>query len=906
MALPKAYEPKAVEARWSAAWLAGRRFHVAAEAPGPAYAIVIPPPNITGSLHLGHALNVTLQDILVRWKRMQGAAALWLPGTDHAGIATQNVVERQLAAEGTSRGALGREAFVQRVWQWREQSGRQILEQLKHLGASCDWARERFTMDPGLSAAVREVFVRLYEEDLIYRGERLIHWCPRCETALADLEVEHQEVRGTLYHVRYPLEGAGDGHLTIATTRPETILGDTAVAVHPEDARYKAVVGKQVRLPVLGRLLPIIADAQVDPTFGTGALKVTPAHDPVDYEIGRRHGLPALKVMDGRARMTAEAGPYAGLDRAACRKRLVQDLKAQGLLANEEPYTHTVGHCYRCKTVVEPMLSPQWFVRMAPLAGPAIEAVKTGRIRLIPKGWEATYFDWLEHIKDWCISRQIWWGHQIPAWYCEACGEATVARTTPDRCRACRGTQLRQDPDVLDTWFSSALWPFTTLGWPERTPELARFYPTAVLVTSFDIIFFWVARMVMMGLKFIGDVPFRDVVIHALVRDAEGQKMSKSRGNVIDPLAMMETYGTDALRFTLAAMAAPGRDVRLSEQRIEGYRHFVNKLWNAARFILAVVGDGPAAAELLGPAGATPRSLADRWIMIQLHRTTRDVQNALDTYRFDEATRLLYAFVWHEFCDWYIEWIKPVVTGDGAEAPNREAREATLAVLVSTFDAILRLLHPVIPFVTEELWQRMPHPSGSPSSRGASLATAPYPTLDRLPQPPDDAHVVESVMAEVMGVITAVRTVRNAWVIAPGVKLQVFVQTKTADVARHLLDHAATIRRLARLSEFDVGPPPTRLKGRFVSFLVMDGVQMCVSLEGVKDPVQEKARLTRSLEKVERELGSVRSRLEDGAFLTKAPPEVRDEMAVRRAKFEEERRVLQGALEQLRHWVESA
>ncbi|MDH4099815.1 MAG: valine--tRNA ligase, partial [Nitrospirota bacterium] len=659
--LSKAYEPAEVEKRWYPFWTEKGYFHAEASSNKKPYAIVIPPPNVTGSLHMGHALNNTLQDILVRWRRMSGDNTLWMPGTDHAGIATQNVVEKQLAAEGKKRDDLGREAFVERVWKWKEESGGIIINQLKRLGASCDWERERFTMDAGLSRAVREAFVHLYEKDLIYRGDYLINWCPRCHTALSDLEVEHEEQKGFLWHIRYPLAD-GSGHLVVATTRPETMLGDTAVAVNPNDERYSAYIGKKVALPLTKREIPVIADEHVDTEFGTGCLKITPAHDPNDFEIGMKHGLPSLKVIDEGAQMNAEAGSYAGMDRYHARRTIVADLEKAGLLEKTVDHMHSVGHCYRCKTVIEPNLSKQWFVRAKPLAEPALEAVRSGKTRIIPQGWENTYFDWMENIRDWCISRQIWWGHRIPAWHCGDCGKVTVAKLDPDKCGHCGSANIRQETDVLDTWFSSSLWPFSTLGWPDRTPELKTFYPTSTLVTGFDILFFWVARMMMMGIEMMGEVPFRDVYIHALVRDAEGQKMSKSKGNVIDPLIMMEKYGTDAFRFTLAAMAAQGRDVKLAEERIEGYRAFCNKLWNASRFVMMNLEGGSQ------QAAGGQLALPDKWIVSRLQGTIVEVNAALDAFRFNDAANTVYQFLWSEFCDWYLELIKPIMQGEDEAA----------------------------------------------------------------------------------------------------------------------------------------------------------------------------------------------------------------------------------------------
>src|SRR3990170_6253726 len=724
--MEKIFEPKKIEERWYKFWLEKGYFHANENSDKKSYCIVIPPPNITGALHIGHALNNTIQDILTRWKRMEGFNTLWMPGTDHAGIATQNVIERQLLAEGTDRHKLGREEFVERVWKWKERSGGDIIRQLKRLGASCDWERERFTMDEGLSKAVREVFVRLYDEGLIYKGDRLINWCPRCHTALSDLEVEHEEQKGHLYHIKYPVKNTSD-FITIATTRPETMLGDTAVAVNPDDERYKNFTGKIVTLPIVNREIPVIADSYVDKNFGTGALKITPAHDPNDFEIGTRHNLLQVKVIAEDGTMNENAGKYKGLDRFKCRKALLSDLENEGFLIKVEDYVHSVGKCYRCKTIVEPNLSKQWFVKIKPLSEPALEAVKDGRIRIIPKGWENTYFEWMNNIKDWCISRQIWWGHRIPAWNCLDCGDITVSKTDVKECSKCKSKNIEQESDVLDTWFSSALWPFSTLGWPENTKELEAFYPTSVLVTSFDILFFWVARMIMMGLKFRGDIPFRDVYIHALVRDSEGQKMSKSKGNVIDPLIMMEKYGTDAFRFTLAAFAAQGRDIKLSEERIEGYRNFANKIWNAFRFAMMNLEDYISSQDIVGQgfslAVSKPEGLpynlqlSDRWIISRLQKAIADTRKGLTEYKFNESAGTIYQFFWHELCDWYIEIIKPRL------AASPEERKTAQSVLLYVMENSLRLLHPFMPFITEELWQQLPH-------KGDSIMAAEYPVYN--------------------------------------------------------------------------------------------------------------------------------------------------------------------------------
>ncbi|MBW1834472.1 MAG: valine--tRNA ligase, partial [Deltaproteobacteria bacterium] len=668
--LDKGYEPHEVEKRWYDFWEKEQLFAAKDKSSQKPYSIVIPPPNVTGVLHMGHALNITMQDILCRYRRMHGDNVLWMPGTDHAGIATQNVVEKNLAGEGRDRHQLGREKFIEAVWKWRKEYGSAIINQLKRLGASCDWDRERFTMDEGLSLAVRKVFVQLYNEGLIYRDNYIINWCQRCHTALADLEVEHEEHDGHLYHIKYPSTD-GSGVIIVATTRPETMLGDTAIAVNPEDERYRNIGYNEVILPLMNRTIPIIREKYVDTSFGTGALKVTPAHDPNDFEIGRRHNLPSIKVIGDDGLMTSEAGQFKGLDRFECREAVLKALKKEGLLEKIEPHKHKVGHCYRCKTVVEPNLSKQWFVNVKPLAEKAVKAVEDGKTKIIPESWTKNYYNWMNDIRPWCISRQIWWGHQIPVWTCENCNEVIVAVDTPETCPKCNGKNLVQESDVLDTWFSSALWPFSTMGWPEETPLLKTFYPTSVLITGFDILFFWIARMMMMGIHFMGDVPFKDVYIHALVRDEEGSKMSKSKGNVIDPLTVIDHYGTDAFRFTLAAFAAQGRDIKMSEKRVEGYRNFVNKLWNASRFSLMHLNKG------YDDIDYNQLSLPDRWILSRLNTVTENVNDTLDNYRFNEAAGAIYKFVWHEFCDWYLEIIKPTLYAK----EKQNERQSTLSVL---------------------------------------------------------------------------------------------------------------------------------------------------------------------------------------------------------------------------------
>jgi len=849
--LDKQYKPEDVEAKWIRFWEEHRLAHGDESREGETFSMAIPPPNITGSLHIGHAFNNTLQDILARWKRMQGFNTLWQPGTDHAGIATQNVVERQLHAEGTDRQALGREAFVERVWKWKAESGGQITSQLVQLGCSLDWERDRFTMDEGLSRAVREVFVTLYEDGLIYKGDYIINWCPRCHTALSDLEVEHQEMKGHLYHIRYPFKDGGEP-IIVATTRPETMLGDTAVAINPEDERHKGRAGKILLLPLLNRELPIIEDSYVDTAFGTGALKVTPAHDPNDFEIGMRHHLPTVNVMDPDAKMNEHAGPYQGQDRFAARKAIVDELENQNLLEKIEDHVHSVGHCYRCKTVVEPYLSKQWFVKIKPLAEPAIEAVRSEKIKIVPKFWENTYFEWMENIRDWCISRQLWWGHQIPAWTCGQCETMTVARETPTQCPKCGGSDLTQETDVLDTWFSSALWPFSTLGWPDQTEAVKRFYPTTVLCTGFDILFFWVARMIMMGLRFMKDIPFEHVYIHALIRDAEGHKMSKTKGNVIDPLVMMQQYGTDALRFTLAAFAAQGRDIKLAEDRIDGYRNFCNKLWNASRFSFMNLEDYRGTCTLKDD-GA--RSLADRWILSRLNKTCREVDQALTGFRFNDVASLIYKFIWNEFCDWYIELSKARLYSEGPE------KHTTQNVLVFVLESALKLLHPIMPFITEEIWQKLP-------KEGTSIMVAPFPQYD----PKLDDSEAEQQMQVVMDVITSVRNIRGEMNFNPGLQLPLDIEIQEPGTESVLLDNAHYIKDLARVPQINVGAEITVPKVAAKS--VLPGMVVYVPLEGLMDFGEEKKRVEKELKKIEKDIIFLDKKLSNPNFVDKAPPEV--------------------------------
>ena len=853
--LNKGYEPHDVEKRWYDFWEKELLFAANEEKTDQkCYSIVIPPPNVTGVLHMGHALNNTLQDILCRYRRLRGDNVLWMPGTDHAGIATQNVVEKKLAEEGMDRHQVGREKFIEAVWEWRSEYGNAIINQLKRLGASCDWERERFTMDEGLSRAVRKVFVNLYHEGLIYRGNYIINWCHRCHTALADLEVEHEAHEGHLYHIRYPFTD-GTGGVVVATTRPETMLGDTAVAVNPNDERYQGIESLQVILPLMNRTIPIIKDKYVDMSFGTGALKITPAHDPNDFEIGNHHNLERIKVIGDDGRMTSEAGKFKGLDRFECRKAVVNALKEEGLLEKIEPYQHSIGHCYRCKTIIEPNLSKQWFIRTKPLAKKAIDAVKNGDTKIIPEIWTKTYFEWMNNIRDWCISRQIWWGHQIPAWTCEGCQEIIVALEPPATCPACGGTDLVQDTDVLDTWFSSALWPFSTMGWPDQTQLLKLFYPTSVLVTGFDILFFWVARMMMMGIHFMGEVPFKDVYVHALVRDEAGKKMSKSTGNVIDPLIIIDRYGTAAFRFTLAAFAAQGRDVKMSEKRVEGYRNFINKIWNAARFALTHINKSYN--------NITPQSLSlvDRWILSRLYRVSGKVSEALENYRFNDAAGAIYNFVWHEFCDWYLEAVKPALYGK--EGENRQ--QATLGVLWRVLHDTLILLHPFIPFITEEIWHKLPGTQGSIMKAAFPL----YADNDHGIQRDEEA---ESDMGLISGIITGIRNIRGEMNISPSLSLAVSAQSTDESTMKTIQQQRDMIINLARLNSLSVGNAVERPKS--AATVVVDDATIFVSLEGIVDFAKEIERLEKEINKLTNESAAVSKKLNNEDFLTKAPVEV--------------------------------
>ncbi len=862
MSLPKAYEHKGVEDRWYRFWEERGYFRGQVNPKRNPFSIVIPPPNVTGELHFGHALNNTLQDIIIRYKRMDGYEACWFPGTDHAGIATQNVVERELAKEGLTRHDLGREKFIERVWSWKEKYGHRIREQLKAMGCSCDWERERFTLDEGLSKAVREVFVRLYEEGYIYQGERIINWCPRCQTALSDIEVTDEESEGRLYHIAYPIEDSEEA-IVIATTRPETMLADTAVAVHPKDERYEKLVGKTAILPLLRRKLPLIADEAVDREFGTGALKVTPAHDAVDFEIAQRHQLEMINIFNADATTNEKAGPYQGLDRYECRKRVLEDLKREERLIKEELYVYAIGHCQRCHTVVEPILSKQWFMKMTELAKPAIQAVRKGEIEFIPKRWEKIYFDWMENIKDWCISRQLWWGHRIPAWHCDDCGELTVSRKTPKACSACSSKNIQQDEGVLDTWFSSALWPFSIMGWPEKTPELTYFYPTSYLSTAPDIIFFWVARMIMMGLHFMGKIPFRVVLFHSIVKDEKGRRMSKSLGTGVDPLELKDQYGMDAVRFTLAYSMSQGQDLRLSLADVEGARKFLNKIWNATRFALMNL-------EGFSAKGLTlkqlPLQLEDRWLLSKLARTIEAVRAHLDSYEFNVVGSTLYDFIWHDFCDWYLELIKPRLTEGASD------KRAAQYVLYLTLRETLKLLHPYIPFLTEELWQKLPE------KEAESVMIAPFPRSESAWLDPE----AERSMNILQELIVSIRTIRSALNVPPGKQAKVLIRTEEPAVERLIREHESFFQDLAWVKELSVGAHVQRPKQ--APRKVLEYAEVFVSLDSWIDLDRQRDQLRHELEELRQKLASTERQLNNVEFLAKAPKEIVDK---EKAKSEE-------------------
>ena len=848
--LPSVYNPKEVEEKWYEYWERENLFYAEADSKKEPFTIVIPPPNVTGQLHMGHALNNTLQDIIIRAKRMQGYSALWLPGTDHAGIATEAKVKEQLAEEGFSKYDLGREKFLERVWAWKEKYGGTIIKQLKKLGSSCDWSRLRFTMDEGLSKAVREVFVRLYEKGLIYRGDYIVNWCPTCKTTLSDIEVEHEEESGKLYYVKYQFKD-GSGHLMVATTRPETMLGDTAVAVNPEDERYRHLVGKTLILPVMGREIPIIADSYVDMEFGTGAVKVTPGHDPNDFEMGLRHDLPVINVMDENGHMNENAGKFAGLDRYECRKLILKELEEKGNLEKIEELSHSVGHCYRCNTTVEPMVSKQWFVKMKPLAAPAIEVVKQGKVQFVPDRFTKIYLNWLENIRDWCISRQLWWGHRIPAWYCKDCGEMTVSREDITVCPKCGRTHIEQDQDVLDTWFSSALWPFSTLGWPDETEDLKYFYPTSVLVTAYDIIFFWVARMIFSAMEFMKQEPFKYVVITGLVRDALGRKMSKSLGNGIDPLEVIDKYGADTLRFTLSTGNAPGNDMRFYWEKVEASRNFANKIWNASRFVMMnLEGFKP------GEVDIQALTLKDRWILKRINDITKEVTQALDKFEIGIAAQNIYDFFWSEFCDWYIEMAKIDLYG-GDDLAKKRAQQ----VLYFVLERALKLLHPFMPFITEEIWQHLPHD-------GRSIMVSKWPEYD-----PAWDFTDAGDMEVVMDAVRGIRNIRAEMNVSPAKKAKAVARVSDPFVMDILKNSTEIIHTLAKVEDMEFITQDSPAPHKALT-CVIKGAEIFVPMEGLVDIETEIERLQKEHTNLEKEIDRVSKKLSNEGFLAKAPQDV--------------------------------
>jgi len=852
--LPKTYDPDPVESKWYDEWEKRGLFNADVDEEKKAFTIVIPPPNVTGSLHIGHAFNHTFQDIICRYKRMSGYNVLWLPGTDHAGIATQNVVEKKLASEGISREDLGREEFVKKVWEWKTEYGDRIINQQKRLGDSCDWRRLRFTMDEGLSKAVRAVFVRLYKKGLIYRGKYLINWCPRCHTALSDLEVEHEETAGNLYYVKYPIVGE-DGFLTVATTRPETILGDTAIAIHPRSTDKKHLVGKSVRVPATDRHVPVIEDIMVDPEFGTGCVKITPAHDPNDFLVGQRHGLEQIPVIDESGFMNENAFDYEGLNVKDARKKIIEYLDSQQMIVKTEEIQHSVGHCYRCNTIVEPYLSEQWFVKTRKLADAGVSAVKDGSIKWVPKQWENTYFQWMENIRDWCISRQLWWGHRIPAWTCSECGHLTVSESDPTECENCGSHQIEQDPDVLDTWFSSALWPFSTLGWPDDTMDLQYFYPTSLMVTGFDIIFFWVARMIMMGLEFMEDEPFKDVYIHALVRDENGQKMSKSKGNVIDPLTLIDQYGADSLRMTIASLTVQGRDILLGPKRVETYRLFMNKLWNASRFALMNCSDFD---KQMSPYDGHLR-IQDQWILERTDQVAEKITEYIDGYFVGEAARLIYDFVWGQLCDWYLELSKPALRGE----EGQERKETTQAVIMFTFEKVLKLLHPFVPFITEELWQAF-------GFSNALLEECEWPVANSI----KSGTSIQEQFSTLQEIISRIRNLRAEAGLPPQKKIErvlirsnddptISLVTSNSD----LISLLSNVEKIVMITEFDEKPSRSLTA-------VLPEAEIFLEIGSLMDVEAEIERLKIELEQVEINIRKSMSKLENEKFITKAPPEI--------------------------------
>ena len=870
--LEKQYNPKNVEDRIYKSWLDAKYFHAKREPGKKTYTIVIPPPNITGQLHMGHALDNTLQDILIRYHRMAGYDTLWVPGTDHASIATEAKIVEAMKKEGLTKEDIGREKFLERAWAWKAQYGGRIIEQLKKMGSSCDWDRERFTLDEGCSKAVNEVFCNLYEKGLIYRGERIINWCPHCLTSISDAEVEYEEQAGHFWHLRYPFKD-GSGYLELATTRPETLLGDTAVAVNPNDERYKDVVGKTLILPLVHREIPVVADDYVEMDFGTGVVKITPAHDPNDFEVGLRHNLEVINVLTPDAKITDDYPKYAGMDRYEARKAIVEDLKAEGALVEIEDYSHNVGTCYRCGTTVEPRVSKQWFVKMKPLAGPAIDAVKNGDTRFIPQRFEKVYFHWLENIRDWCISRQLWWGHRIPAWYCADCGEITVSRTAPTACSHCGRKNIEQDPDTLDTWFSSALWPFSTLGWPEETEDYKHYYPTNTLVTGYDIIPFWVMRMMFSGLEQTGQVPFDTVLIHGLVRDAQGRKMSKSLGNGIDPLEIIDKYGADALRFTLATGNSPGNDMRFSDERVEASRNFANKIWNAARFILMNLPENE-------PAPYIPQALAieDKWILSQYNTLVSGVTDSLEKFELGMAVQKLYDFIWDVFCDWYIEIAKIRLNGD-----DEEQKATVRAVLVYVMSNTLKLLHPFMPFITEEIWQTLPH-------TGESIMISDWPKADSAL----NFAAEEAEMSRIMTAIKAVRNRRAEMNVAPSKKAKIFIETAYADT---FLKGTVFFKRLASASEVEVAAHFDDMDSA-VS-IITESARMYIPMDELVDFKAELARLNKEKAGVQKELDFVNNKLNNENFVNKAPAAVVEGQRQAKAQLEEKMALILESIEKI-------
>ena len=877
--LPKNYDPNKVEDKWYDYWMENDLFRAEVDRSKEPFSIVMPPPNVTGQLHMGHALDNTLQDILTRWKRMKGFASLWLPGTDHASIATEVKVVNKLRNEGIDKDELGREGFLEKAWEWKDEYGNRITNQLKKMGSSCDWSRERFTMDEGCSKAVTEVFIQLYEKGLIYQGDYIVNWCPSCQTTLSDVEVEHEEHEGKLYYIKYPIKNSDD-YITVATTRPETMLGDTAIAVNPSDERYKDLIGKTVILPLMEREIPVIADPFVDSDFGTGMVKVTPAHDPNDFDMGERNDLEVVKVIDEDANMTDITGKYAGMDRYECREEVIKDLDEENLLVKIDSHEHSVGQCYRCDTVIEPLVSKQWFVKMEPLAEPAIKAVKEGDIKFIPERFSKVYLNWMENIKDWCISRQLWWGHRIPVWYCQDCEEVNVSREEPTKCTNCGSSNLKQDEDVLDTWFSSALWPFSTLGWPEETEELDFFYPTDVLVTGRDIIFFWVARMIFMGLEFMDEVPFDDVYVHGLIRDAQGRKMSKSLGNGIDPIEVIEEFGADALRFTLITGNTPGNDMRFREERLEASRNFANKIWNASRFILMNLEDfdyDEIDKEDL------KLNLADKWMLSRTNEVTKKIDKAMERYSFGEMSKTLYDFIWNEYCDWYIEILKERLYQDKDLAAKKTAQYMGLNILGN----ILKLLHPVMPMITEEIWQKLPI-----SEQSIMITSWPEYNEEELDKK------AEEKMDLIMSVIKAVRNIRNEMKVDPGRKIEAILlaDNKKEQILKEgesYLKNLASIEDLTITTKLEDRPQPA-------STAIVEGVEVILPLEGMVDIEKELDRLKKELEDVKYEIERAKGKLANEGFVNNAPEELVEGEREKVEEYKEKKEKLMERIEQLK------